>query len=228
MDRRTYLKALVAGAVGRGKPMGRDRPDWQRPVDLARQSLGNLSVDLDAQSIGNLTVDVAAQSLSSVGIDIQAQSLGNLQQDQTVQSSESVNFATEFRSGTVADGDSETVTFQPPSGEIWEVQVVNVDIGPTGGTGGHILDVRPENAGIGDLLTVRSSASVGIGIEQGYVDIGGDQEVKPPSNPLQYDVINGFRIDEDDGLTFDYTNLTGADQTGNRLYGVYVRELSVS
>jgi hypothetical protein len=67
-----------------------DRPDYQRAVniaaqtlkevavDISAQSINQLGIDIESQSVGDLAVDIASQSLSEVDIDIASQSLSQL------------------------------------------------------------------------------------------------------------------------------------------------------
>jgi len=55
--------------------MGDDSPDWQRPIDIVRQSLDRLDIDITAQSVGDLDVNLNANSIGTLPISIEANSI---------------------------------------------------------------------------------------------------------------------------------------------------------
>lgn len=53
-------------------------PDYQTPVNIAAQTLANLSVDIAAQTLATLGVNIKAQDLASLAIDIASQTLSTM------------------------------------------------------------------------------------------------------------------------------------------------------
>jgi len=161
--------------------MGDDSPDWQRPIDIVRQSLDRLDIDITAQSVGDLDVNLNANSIGTlpisieansitggVPIDIQTTSIGNLDVNLDTNSVGTLPISVEAQN--IAGGipiDIETQT-----------AVLDINLQSSGVT--LPIDVETQSLGSLDVdLSAQSLGTLGIDIEaQTISDVGIDLQTQ--------------------------------------------------
>lgn len=198
-------------------------------VDIASQSVGDLAVDIASSSIGTLGIDIEAQTISDVGIDIQTQSLPQVGTAREIAQDTDSRELTRSNSGTVADGNSERERFTPPTGTVWDVKMVGFSTGDTGGSGDHFIDVASAAGFQNTAIEAQFPGSEDIDINGSVVrDAGAAGEVAPSNEAAQILNVNSQLIDPQGGLDFNYTNLSGQDQTSPRNYFVSAKQIQVA
>lgn len=142
-------------------------------------------------------------------------------QDLAVRSGdELINFI-ETRDSTLEPGETETVDFKAAPGSVVEVVDLFFDVDQPPGTGGHIVSVANGKAFLGFVLQAQSSSSAGLTFNYGRWEEA-DEEAKPPNSadPLAYNRVSSQVIDDNDDLTFQYTNNSDLGQNQQRAYSL--------
>jgi len=146
----------------------------------------------------------------------------------TVSGSESVDYLTATQGGTVSANGREDVNIRAPSGSVYELLALVAVIPGIGGTSGqsHELRIRSESEGI-KVLTAGSNGPDFIIINDQIVqNATGTQN--PSTEIAQQNAVQGLRADSSNGFQLRYVNNTSNDQTGNRIYRLWLREITVS
>lgn len=197
-------------------------------VDIAAQTIGSLDADITAQSVGDLAIDVAAQTIGNIDMDVAAQSLSVIESDQQINSSESVVIERQTKTQDLPSGSggSERVTLTPPAGEIWELNTVSCRVLSTGGGGSHKMTIGLSGSATTSLLFGESNGTTDIRYDFGIWQ-DADVEQLPTREESQTNVPRGVRVDENNGVSFFYENLTSQTQTQDREYEISARKLFI-
>jgi len=140
--------------------------------------------------------------------------------------SEGVDRASKPKGADIAPGGTETATFTPPAGELWEIQTMAffASYVSGGSSGTHEISVRAP----GSLKLIE-------GISQHSEDVqyktgewrSANQDQYPADPTTQHNIVNGIRISPGDSLTMKYINNTDATQDIGRTYNLHYRTIQV-
>jgi len=161
--------------------MGDDSPDWQRPIDIVRQSLDRLDIDITAQSIGDLDVNLNANSIGTLPISIEANSItGGVPIDiQTTSVGDiDVNLTTNSVGTLPISVEAQNIAGGIPIDIETQTAVLDINLQSSGVT--LPIDVETQSLGSLDVdLSAQSLGTLGIDIEaQTISDVGIDLQTQ--------------------------------------------------
>lgn len=146
----------------------------------------------------------------------------------TVSGSESVDYINADKSTTLPSGDSESIIIRPPTGFVYEVLTLTFIVpGVSSATSGtQRIDFESEEERI-STLTAKASQSNDLTYDSRALT-GGSSIEAPPNTTAQIIAPRGLRGDETRGFRFFTQNNTNADNTNERRYRLWVRQVQVS
>jgi len=142
-------------------------------------------------------------------------------QDLAVRSGEELIGFVETRNSTLGTGETETVDFTADTGTVVELVDLFFEVDQPPGTGGHIVSIFAGTFFFGSILEAQSSSSAGLEFNFGRW-VEADEDAQPPNSadPLAYQRVTGQVVDDNDPLTFQYTNNSDLGQTAQRAYAL--------
>jgi hypothetical protein len=146
----------------------------------------------------------------------------------SVQEAESVITIDATQTDTVPAGEKETTGVKAPSGTVLEVLTIKVFISapPNATTDIHLLRLNGPN-GSNRYLQAGSDNSTNISIDDGIIkDANAGQA--PTTEISQTTQIRSIRLDDTNGIEFQYDNRTDGDQTENRRIEILALQRGVS
>jgi len=145
----------------------------------------------------------------------------------TVSGSESVDYLDARRSSTVSANSAELITVRPPAGFVYELITIKLDIRGISGEGSaqHQVGLQSETLGITTLFG-RSSGDDRLRYQTSHW-ANASQSKQPPDVAAAVTAVKGLRADDSNGFQIRYQNQTASDQTGDRIYQLWVRQIEV-
>jgi len=160
--------------------------------------------------------------------DIANQTLSEVDTAVTTQRAIEVVALDEFRTGTVANNEVETVKFTPQVGTIFRVRQLQFSVNATGGSGTHDISVSTFSGPVGNAIQAEFDGTEDISIDAGTVENqSASNSVTPGTQAAQVASVNSLVADDNNPVEFFYQNLTNQDETIGRTYGLVAEQIQV-